>query len=78
MLFNYNLNSFIVVELKLRTLKKEDKAQIEFYMNLVNNNLKREFHNNTIGIIVSKEQDKFIVSFVSSNNIIPITYKILK
>ena len=78
LLFNYNLNSFIVVELKLRTLKKEDKAQIEFYMNLVNNNLKREFHNNTIGIIVSKEQDKFIVSFVSSNNIIPITYKILK
>jgi len=78
LLFNYNLNSFIVVELKLRTLKKEDKAQIEFYMNLVNNNLKREFHNNTIGIIVSKEQDKFIVSFVSFNNIIPITYKILK
>jgi len=78
LLFNYNLNSFVVVELKLRELKKEDKAQIEFYMNLVNNNLKREFHNNTIGIIVSKEQDKFIVSFVSFNNIIPITYKILK
>jgi len=68
----------VVVELKLRELKKEDKAQIEFYMNLVDNNLKKEFHNSTIGIIVSKEQNKFIVSFVSSNNIIPITYQILK
>lgn len=78
LLFNYNLNSFVVIELKLRELRKEDKAQIEFYMNLVDDNLKKEFHNNTIGIIVSKYQDKFIVSFVSSNNIIPITYKILK
>lgn len=78
LLFNYNLNSFVVIELKLRELRKEDKAQIEFYMNLVDDNLKKEFHNSTIGIIVSKYQDKFIVSFVSSNNIIPITYQILK
>lgn len=78
LLFNYNLNSFVIIELKLRELKKEDKAQIEFYMNLVDNNLKKEFHNSTIGIIVSKYQDKFIVSFVSSNTVIPITYKILK
>lgn len=78
LLFNYNLNSFVIIELKLRELKKEDKAQIEFYMNLVDNNLKKEFHNRTIGIIVSKYQDKFIVSFVSSNTVIPITYKILK
>ena len=32
LLFNYKLNCFIVVELKLRSLKKEDKAQIEYYM----------------------------------------------
>ena len=32
LLFNYELNSFIIVELKLRELKKEDKAQVEFYM----------------------------------------------
>lgn len=46
-------------------------------MNLVNQSLKEEFHNKTIGIIVSREQDKYIVSFVSNETIIPITYKII-
>lgn len=55
LLFNVELNSYIVVELKFRELKKEDKAQIEFYMNLVDNTLKRSFHNRTIGIIITKE-----------------------
>ena len=32
LLFNYKLNCFVVVELKLRELRKEDKAQIEFYI----------------------------------------------
>lgn len=44
-------------------------------MKWVNENLKRDFHHNTIGIIVSKKQDAFIVSFVSDEAIIPITYK---
>lgn len=54
LLFNVELNSYVVVELKLRELKKEDKAQVEFYMNIIDNTLKRKHHNNTIGIIVSK------------------------
>lgn len=37
---------------------------------------KKPYYNKTIGIIGSKEQDRFIVSFVSSNNIIPITYQL--
>ncbi len=40
LLFNYELNCFIVVELKLRSLKKEDKSQIEFYMKLVDDRIK--------------------------------------
>ncbi len=76
LLFNCELNCYVVVELKMRELKKEDKAQIEFYMEYIDNSLKRSFHNKTIGIIITKEQDKFILSFVSQNNIIPITYKV--
>ncbi len=76
LLFNCELNSYVVVELKMRELKKEDKVQIEFYMKYIDDNLKRNFHNKTVGIIITREQDKFILSFVSQNNIIPITYKI--
>jgi len=76
LLFNYKLNRFIVVELKTRKLRKEDKSQIEFYMKLVDKEVKEPFHNKTIGIIITKEQDKLIASFISNDNIIPLTYKI--
>ena len=78
MLFNYKLNCFVVVELKLRSLKKEDKAQIEFYMNLIDEQVKEVHHNKTIGIIISKESDKLIVNFIKRENIIPLSYELKK
>lgn len=74
LLFNYKLNSFVVVELKMRELRIEDKSQIEFYMKLVDEKIKEDFHKATIGIIVSRSQDEFIVSFVSQDKVIPVTY----
>ncbi len=65
----------MVVELKLRELKKEGKAQIEFYMQVVNEQIKEPFHNKTIGIIISKQQEKLIANFVRSEAIIPLTYQ---
>ena len=78
LLFNYKLNCFIVVELKLRSLKKEDKAQIEFYMRLVDEKIKESYHNKTIGIIISKESDKLIVNFVRNDMIIPLNYQLVQ
>jgi predicted nuclease of restriction endonuclease-like (RecB) superfamily len=78
LLFNYITNTFIVVELKIRELRKEDKAQVVFYMELVDKQIRQPFHNKTIGIIISKEQDKYIANFVGSSNIIPLTYQISK
>ena len=76
LLFNVKLNCYVVVELKLRSLKKEDKAQIEYYMNLVDEQIKEVHHNKTIGIIISKESDKLIVNFIRSNDIIPLYYEL--
>ena len=64
LLFNIKLNCYVVVELKLRSLKKEDKAQIEFYMKLIDEQVKKVHHNKTIGIVISKESDKLIVNFI--------------
>lgn len=41
-------------------------------MNLVDKCIKEPFHNKTIDIIISKEQDKYIATFVSKEGIIPI------
>ena len=76
LLFNIEMNCYIAIELKLRSLKKEDKAQMEFYMNLVDEQVKRPFHNKTVGIIISKESDEFIVNFIRSNDIIPLNYEL--
>ena len=78
LLFNYKMNAFVVVELKLRSLRKEDKAQMEFYMKLIDEQVKEVYHNKTIGIIISKESDEFIVNFVRGADIIPLNYELEK
>lgn len=77
LLFNIELNSYVVVELKTRRLKVEDKAQVEMYMKLVDENIKKSTQNKTIGIIISKEQDDYVANFVRSNDLIPLTYEVI-
>ena len=76
LLFNVETNSYVVVELKTRELRKEDKSQIEFYMNTIDNTLKRSFHNKTQGILITKHQDKFIAHFINNDKVTSVTYKI--
>ena len=78
LLYNYIYNCFVVVEIKCRKLKKEDKGQVEFYMNLVDNYVKEASNNPTIGIIITKDQDKFVANFVRSEKVVPLTYELVK
>ena len=78
LLYNIKYNCYVVVEIKCRKLKKEDKGQVEFYMNLVDNFVREPSNNPTIGIIITKEQDKFVANFVRNEKIIPLTYEFVK
>ena len=73
LLYNVKYNCYVVVEIKCRKLKKEDKGQVEFYMNLVDNFVKEPSNNPTIGIIITKDQDKFVANFVRSEKLVPLT-----
>ncbi len=75
LLYNIKYDCYVVVEIKCRKLKKEDKGQVEFYMNLVDNFVKEPSNNPTIGIIITKDQDKFVANFVRSEKLVPLTYK---
>lgn len=77
LLYNINYNCYVVVEIKCRSLKKEDKGQTEFYMTLVDKYKKRANNNPTIGIIITREQDKFVANFVKSEKLVPLTYKLM-
>ncbi len=74
-LFNYNLNSFTVIELKTEKAKYKDVHQVLLYKDIINNTLKRDFHNKTIAILISKENDKFIIEYVSDMDILLSSYK---
>ena len=75
LLYNIKYDCYVVVEIKCRKLKKEDKGQVEFYMNLVDNYVKEPNNTPTIGIIITKDQDKFVANFVRSEKLVPLTYK---
>ena len=75
LLYNVKYNCYVVVEIKCRKFKKEDKGQVEFYMNLVDNYVKEASNNPTIGIIITKDQDKFVANFVRSEKVVPLTYE---
>lgn len=77
LLYNINYNCYVVVEIKCRSLKKENKGQTEFYMTLVDKYKKRANNNLTIGIIITREQDKFVANFVKSEKLVPLTYELV-
>lgn len=73
---NYELNCFIVIELKIRRLKPIDIGQIKHYMNYIDMNMKKEYMNKTIGIIMCKEDDEIVVKYVTDERILMTTYKL--
>ena len=76
LLFNYQFNCFVVVELKVTELRKEHIGQIEIYMNYIDKNIKRIGMSNTIGLIISKYKNEYIIEYSSDNRIKVTTYLI--
>ena len=77
LLFNYEFNCFVVVELKVSELKKEHIGQIEFYMNYIDKNLKNINQNKTIGIIICKKENRYVIEYCSDDRIISREYELI-
>ena len=75
LLYNYVYKCFVVVELKVTELKKEHIGQIEVYMNYIDYNIKDITDNKTIGLIVVKENNKYIIKYSSDNRIKSVQYQ---
>ena len=76
LLFNYQFNCFVVVELKVTELRKEHIGQIEIYMNYIDKNVKRIDMSDTIGLIISKYKNEYIIEYSSDSRIKVTTYLI--
>ena len=75
--FNINLNSYIVIELKTREFKPQDIGQLELYVNYIDNNIKLSNHNKTIGILIVKKKDKYVIEYVTNKEVFITTYKLV-
>lgn len=76
LLFNYEYNCFVVVELKATELKKEHIGQIQVYMNYIDEHLKKINHDKTIGIIICRQDNKYIIKYCSDDRIIAREYEL--
>ena len=77
LLFNYKYNCFVVIELKVTELKKEHIGQIEVYMNYVDKNIKELNHDTTIGIIICRKDNKFVMEYCSDKRILAKEYELV-
>ena len=69
LLFNIKYNSYVVVELKVTEFKVEYISQVQKYMNYIDKNIKEISNNNTIGIIICKKDNKFVIEYCSDERI---------
>ena len=76
LLYNIEFNCYVVVELKVTELRKEHIGQIEVYMNYIDKNIKRIGMSNTIGLIISKYKNEYIIEYSSDSRIKVTTYLI--
>ena len=75
-LFNTEYNCYVVIDLKITELKKEHIGQIQVYMNYVDKVIKKPYHDKTIGIIISKKNNQFIIEYCSDERIFAREFKI--
>ena len=77
LLFNIEYNCYVVVELKVTELKKEHIGQIQIYMNYIDNSLRKLTQDKTIGLIICKKDNKYVIEYSSDKRILSREYELI-
>ena len=77
LLYNIKYKCYVIVELKVTELKKEHTGQIMTYMNYIDKNIKTIYENETVGIIICKKNNKYVIEFCSDKRIITREYELV-
>ena len=75
LLYNIKYNCYVVVELKVTELRKEHIGQIKMYMNYIDKNIKAINQDKTIGIIICKKDNVFVMEYCSDKRIYRTIYE---
>lgn len=77
LLYNIKYKCYVVVELKVAELKKEHAGQIMTYMNYIDKNIKTIEENDPVGIIICKQDNKYVIKYCSDDRIIAREYELV-
>ncbi|HOZ54344.1 MAG TPA: PDDEXK nuclease domain-containing protein [Bacilli bacterium] len=74
LLYNIKYKCYVVLELKVSELKSEHIGQITKYMSYIDKNIKSLEEDKTIGIIIVKKDNAFVMEYCSDDRIFRATY----
>ena len=77
LLYNIKYKCYVVIELKVTELKKEHTGQIMTYMNYIDKNIKTIDENDTVGIIICKQDNEYVIRYCSDDRIIAREYELV-
>ena len=75
--FNIKYNAYVVVELKVTEFKVEYISQVQKYMNYIDKNVKEISNNSTIGILICKRENKYVIEYCSDERIVVRKYVLM-
>ena len=77
LLFNIKYNAYVVVELKITEFKVGYISQVQKYMNYIDKNIKEISNNNTIGILICRKENRFVIEYCSDDRIAVREYELV-
>ena len=72
LLYHRRLRSLVAIELKTGAFKPEFKGKMEFYLAVLNDQVRLPEENDPIGIIICKNKKRLIVEYSLKNSTLPI------
>ena len=77
LLYNIKFKCYVVVELKVTEVNSKHTGQIQNYMNYIDRNVKNFDDNKTVGIIICKRDNKYVIDYCSDERIVAREYELL-
>ena len=77
LLYNIKYKCYVVIELKVTELRSEHTGQIMTDMNYIGKNVKTIEENDTVGIIICKEDNEYVIKYCSDDRIIAREYNLV-
>ena len=77
LLFNVKYNCYVVIELKVTEMKAEYIGQVTKYINYVDKKIKEPFNDKTVGVIICKKDNEYVIDYCTDERIFTTTYKVI-